>query len=143
MKPATIAAFHVTVCLEPLWAGARPAYIVGEAAFSASWSCIGLHCFASCTLQASPFASCAPVARQVLHGRQLGIDCIVILEQYAELATLLEAAARLGVQPAIGVRARLSTHHGGCASATMRASPMAYITNCKTFLWLCPVVGSV
>lgn len=50
---------------------------------------------------------------QVLHGRQLGIDCVVILEQYAELATLLEAAARLGVQPAIGVRARLSTHHGG------------------------------
>ena len=50
---------------------------------------------------------------QVLHGRQLGIDCVVILEQYAELAMLLEAAARLGVQPAIGVRARLSTHHGG------------------------------
>ncbi len=49
----------------------------------------------------------------MLHGRQLGIDCVVILEQYAELATLLEAAARLGVQPAIGVRARLSTHHGG------------------------------
>ncbi len=53
------------------------------------------------------------IPSQVLHGRQLGIDCIVILEQYAELATLLEAAARLGVQPAIGVRARLSTHHGG------------------------------
>ena len=55
----------------------------------------------------------ASISTQVLHGRQLGIDCIVILEQYAELATLLEAAARLGVQPAIGVRARLSTHHGG------------------------------
>ena len=60
--------------------------------------------------------TCTIVASlQVLHGRHLGINCIVILEQYAELATLLEAAARLGVQPAIGVRARLSTHHAGCA----------------------------
>jgi arginine decarboxylase-like protein len=49
----------------------------------------------------------------VLHARLLGINCIVILEQYAELGTLLEAAARLGVQPAIGIRARLSTHHLG------------------------------
>ena len=55
------------------------------------------------------------VVLQVLHARQLGINCIVVLEQYAELGTLLAAAAALGVRPAIGVRARLSTHHGGCA----------------------------
>ena len=50
---------------------------------------------------------------QVLHARQLGINCIVVLEQYAELGVLLATAHKMGVRPAIGVRAKLSTHHTG------------------------------
>lgn len=52
-------------------------------------------------------------ASQVLHARQLGINCIVVLEQYAELDVLLTTAHRMAVRPAIGIRAKLSTHHAG------------------------------
>ena len=34
---------------------------------------------------------------------------MIVLEQPGELRTVLAAAARLGVQPALGVRARLAT----------------------------------
>jgi arginine decarboxylase-like protein len=52
-------------------------------------------------------------ASQVLHARQLGINCIVVLEQYAELGVLLATARKMAVRPAIGIRAKLSTHHAG------------------------------
>jgi arginine decarboxylase-like protein len=53
------------------------------------------------------------VRRQVLRCRQLGIDAIVVLEQFQELGTLLDAVERLcPVQPpVIGVRAKLHTRH--------------------------------
>lgn len=51
--------------------------------------------------------------RQVLHARQLGINCVVVLEQYAELGVLLATARKMAVRPAIGIRAKLSTHHAG------------------------------
>ena len=50
---------------------------------------------------------------QVLRCRQLGINAIVILEQFSELDTLLDVASCLRVQPVIGMRAKLTTRHGG------------------------------
>ena len=38
----------------------------------------------------------------MLRCRQLGINAIVILEQFGELEVLLDVAARLGVAPIIG-----------------------------------------
>ncbi|GBF89380.1 arginine decarboxylase [Raphidocelis subcapitata] len=49
----------------------------------------------------------------VLHCRELGINAFVVLEQYGELATLLAVSERLGVRPAIGLRAKLTTQHKG------------------------------
>lgn len=53
---------------------------------------------------------------QALRARQLRINTIVVLEQIEELPLALEAAARLRVRPALGVRSRLATHHK-CALA--------------------------
>ena len=50
---------------------------------------------------------------QILRSRQLGINAIIILEQIHELETLLIVSKQLGVEPVIGVRARLTTRHGG------------------------------
>ncbi|KIZ00017.1 arginine decarboxylase [Monoraphidium neglectum] len=49
----------------------------------------------------------------VLHCRELGINALVVMEQYAELGMLLDASARLGVKPGIGIRAKLTTQHRG------------------------------
>jgi hypothetical protein len=48
---------------------------------------------------------------QALRARQLGINTVIVLEQLEELPLALEAAARLRVRPALGVRGRLATHH--------------------------------
>ena len=66
-------------------------------------------------------STCVPVTAecfwsQALRARQLGINTIVVLEQIEELPLALEAAARLRVRPALGVRSRLATHHK-CAAA--------------------------
>ena len=50
---------------------------------------------------------------QVLHCRELGMNAMVVMEQYSELDMLLEAARRLGVRPSIGIRAKLTTRHNG------------------------------
>jgi arginine decarboxylase-like protein len=57
--------------------------------------------------------NCCP---QALRARQLGINTVIVLEQIEELPLALEAAARLRVRPALGVRSRLATHHK-CAAA--------------------------
>jgi len=44
-----------------------------------------------------------------LMARQLGRDTVVVIEKSSEIDLLLDAADRLGVSPAIGVRARLSS----------------------------------
>lgn len=49
----------------------------------------------------------------VLHCRELGINAIVVMEQFAELDMVLETGQRLGVRPVLGVRAKLSTQHSG------------------------------
>ncbi len=55
---------------------------------------------------------------QALRARLLGIDTIIVLEQIEELPLALEASKRLGIRPALGVRARLATHHGcDCAGS--------------------------
>lgn len=58
---------------------------------------------------------------QVLHCRELGINALVVMEQYAELDTLLAVARRLGVRPGIGVRAKLTTQHRGHWGSTSGA----------------------
>ena len=52
-------------------------------------------------------------ALQVVRCRQLGINAIVILEQFNEVDILLDVASCLAVLPVIGVRAKLTTRHGG------------------------------
>ncbi|KAI7844481.1 hypothetical protein COHA_001941 [Chlorella ohadii] len=49
----------------------------------------------------------------VLHCRELGMNAMVVMEQYSELDLLLSAARRLGVRPSIGIRAKLTTRHAG------------------------------
>ncbi len=58
-------------------------------------------------------AALSPSSLQVLHCRELGINAIVVMEQYSELEMLLNEARRLGVRPAIGIRAKLTTRHNG------------------------------
>ena len=50
---------------------------------------------------------------QALQCRRLGINAMIILEQFSELDILLKAAAKLGVAPVLGVRAKLTTRHAG------------------------------
>ncbi|KAK9830421.1 hypothetical protein WJX72_011676 [[Myrmecia] bisecta] len=49
----------------------------------------------------------------VLQSRQLGINAVVVLEQYQELDIVLEVSRRLGVRPVLGIRAKLTTKHSG------------------------------
>ncbi|BDA46967.1 Biosynthetic arginine decarboxylase [Coccomyxa sp. Obi] len=44
---------------------------------------------------------------------RLGIEAVVVLEQFKELGLLLRVAHKMGVRPKIGVRAKLSTRHKG------------------------------
>ena len=53
------------------------------------------------------------ISMQLLQCRQLGINAIVILEQLSELDVLLRVASHMRVTPVIGVRAKLTTRHGG------------------------------
>ncbi|KAI8463251.1 MAG: arginine decarboxylase [Monoraphidium minutum] len=55
----------------------------------------------------------AEYMEMVLHCRELGINAMVVMEQYSELGTLLDCAKRLGVRPGIGIRAKLTTQHRG------------------------------
>jgi hypothetical protein len=81
---------------------------------------------AACCLN-SPAAmihkGCLLGAAQVIRCRQLGINAIVVLEQFQELEVLLEAVALLGLPeaPSIGVRARLHTRHRQSSSPFLRA----------------------
>jgi arginine decarboxylase-like protein len=59
---------------------------------------------------------------QALRARQLGVNTVVVLEQIEELPLALEAAARLRVRPALGVRSRLATHHK-CATEGCKPQP--------------------
>ena len=58
-------------------------------------------------------ACCPSPSPQVLHCRELGMNAMVVMEQYSELELLLGAARRLGVRPSIGIRAKLTTRHNG------------------------------
>lgn len=48
-----------------------------------------------------------------LHAMRMGFNCIFVMEMGWELATLLERADLLGVEPQIGVRVKLSAKGGG------------------------------
>ena len=48
-----------------------------------------------------------------LHAMRMGFNCIFVMEMGWELATLLERAALLGIEPQIGVRVKLSAKGGG------------------------------
>ena len=48
-----------------------------------------------------------------LIARKLGRDCVVVIEQMAELPLVLQAADRLGIEPSIGVRAKLYSPGAG------------------------------
>ncbi|MGF1530558.1 MAG: biosynthetic arginine decarboxylase [Puniceicoccaceae bacterium] len=48
-----------------------------------------------------------------LIARQLGIDCVFVIETMVELPVILETSARLGIEPSIGVRVRLSSGSSG------------------------------
>ena len=48
---------------------------------------------------------------QALRCRQLGINTMIVLEQFSELATLLAVSKQLGIRPVIGVRAKLHTRN--------------------------------
>ncbi|MCH2402120.1 MAG: hypothetical protein MK364_23580, partial [Pirellulales bacterium] len=48
-----------------------------------------------------------------LSAQQLGLQVILVLEMPGELELILNRAARLGVTPALGVRAKLATRHEG------------------------------
>ena len=45
--------------------------------------------------------------------RRLGKNCIIVLEQMEEVRSVIEASQRLGIQPVLGVRAKLSTKGEG------------------------------
>lgn len=53
-----------------------------------------------------------------LTARQLGTDCIFVIETMVELPVILETARRLGIEPSIGIRVRLSS----CASGHWKDS---------------------
>ena len=55
----------------------------------------------------------SPAQPQVLHCRELGVNAMVVMEQFSELEMLLCASKRLGVRPAVGIRAKLATRHSG------------------------------
>jgi arginine decarboxylase len=47
--------------------------------------------------------------RLALLARQLGHECVIVLEKPGELETVFQVAEELGIEPMIGVRARLAT----------------------------------
>lgn len=49
----------------------------------------------------------------VLLARKLSVNAVIVLEQMDELALVLETSRKLKVRPVLGVRAKLSTKHGG------------------------------
>ena len=51
--------------------------------------------------------------RLALIGRRLGLDVQIVIEKPSELSLVLDEAARLGVEPAIGVRIRLAAAAAG------------------------------
>lgn len=48
-----------------------------------------------------------------LHARQLGIECIFVVEMPSELELILDRAEQLNIRPSIGVRLKLSTQASG------------------------------
>ncbi|KAH7427478.1 hypothetical protein KP509_10G045800 [Ceratopteris richardii] len=48
-----------------------------------------------------------------LLARRIGLNCVIILEQEAELDLVLSMSRKLGIEPVIGLRSKLSTKHGG------------------------------
>eukprot|EP00249_Psilotum_nudum_P008860 c21558_g2_i1 orf=57-2162(+) len=48
-----------------------------------------------------------------LTARQLGFNCVIVLEQEEELEIVIRMSLQLSIQPVIGVRAKLDTKHGG------------------------------
>ncbi|XP_002983909.2 arginine decarboxylase [Selaginella moellendorffii] len=55
----------------------------------------------------------AEYVQLALLARSLGMDCIIVLEQLDEVDLVIEMSQRLGIEPAIGVRSKLHTKHGG------------------------------
>ncbi len=53
------------------------------------------------------------VATQMLQARSLGMNAICVAEQLHEVGMLIAASKRLGVRPAVGMRAKLHTRHSG------------------------------
>ncbi len=51
--------------------------------------------------------------RLALIGRKLGLDTFIVIEKPSELAITLEEAAKLGVEPGLGVRVRLASIGAG------------------------------
>jgi len=48
-----------------------------------------------------------------LLGRKVGIDVVLVVEKFSELPMILDIAERLGVEPSLGVRVRLSSRGAG------------------------------
>ncbi|KAL6770165.1 hypothetical protein ACKKBG_A33855 [Auxenochlorella protothecoides x Auxenochlorella symbiontica] len=48
-----------------------------------------------------------------MHAGELGVNAVVVMEQYSEVRLALRVAAKLGVRPRLGVRAKLATRHSG------------------------------
>ncbi len=63
----------------------------------------------------------------MLHARELGINAMVVMEQFSELGMVLSVAKRLGVRPAIGIRAKLNTQHRGHWGSTSGGLPAAAV----------------
>ena len=54
----------------------------------------------------------------LLARKALGADVVLCVDRYEELELVIESSSSLGVEPALGVRAKLSTRHGGHWGAT-------------------------
>lgn len=48
-----------------------------------------------------------------LYARQIGVDCVFVIETNKELPVILERAEALGIEPVLGVRVKLSASAGG------------------------------
>lgn len=48
-----------------------------------------------------------------LLARQLGLNCVIVLEQEEELDLVLKISRQLGIEPVIGLRAKLNAKHAG------------------------------
>lgn len=56
-----------------------------------------------------------------MHAGELGVNAVVVMEQYSEVRLALRVAAKLGVRPRLGVRAKLATRHSGHWGSTSGA----------------------